>query len=142
MKRIVVVAVSLAAVFALLLGALPVMAAKPVTGDSIPIGNGFPSGMHFNLNIHGMQSNFDWQAVLDNPELDGYYGNSIFIPQVGESIITYAISKGSTIRELEVEDPVAFGPGGNRVKVLLPYKVWYNDEEVSAGGFYVYARIR
>jgi hypothetical protein len=137
MRKTISIIIPLIVAIMVTLVSIPVMAAKPLKQDGIPIGNGFPSGMHFNLNIHG-HTTFDCASM--EPELDGYFGNSVHIPEVGQSTITYAISKQSSITELKVEDACAFDDG--RVKVLLPYKVWYNDSLVKAEGFYVYGRIR
>ena len=53
MKRPVIATLSVLLAAALILGASPVMAAKPM--DVIARSNGFPSGMHFNLNLHGRE---------------------------------------------------------------------------------------
>ena len=37
-----------------------VYAAKPVDENGIPFGNGFPSGEHHNLIIHGKKADFQW----------------------------------------------------------------------------------
>jgi hypothetical protein len=92
-------------------------AGKPTKGEDGPyIGNGFPSGPHFNLNIHGKNENFTCPAakyewtLLDDPVPDdgliagdvvigeacpaGYscsqgdqvFGNVINIPQDGQGV--------------------------------------------------------
>ena len=51
MKRIIGSVISVMLLLVLVLGAVPAMAAKPVAVQYQS--NGFPSGHHFNLNLHG-----------------------------------------------------------------------------------------
>jgi len=149
MKKILIVAVSVLVVAALISGASIALAAKPQ--DVIYRSNGFPSGLHFNLNIHGKDP-----AVFDCESMDPG-GNSIFVPIEGSANITYVANKGrknnfsdgASAYELNVLDPCAVG-GDNTAQVYLPTKVWddANDdgimddnELVDAEGFYVFARI-
>jgi hypothetical protein len=105
------------AFLAILLTATQVQAGKPTKGVDGPyLGNGFPSGPHFNLNIHGKNENFVCpdptylQVVSDDPDPnllddivpgdifescpDGYtctdgeqvFGNVINVPQQGEGV--------------------------------------------------------
>jgi len=72
MKKIIIITVSLVALGALLLGALPTMAAKPQKSgsgkDVITLSNGFPSGSHETLNIHGKNESF--VCTLCDPEIE------------------------------------------------------------------------
>jgi hypothetical protein len=124
----------------MLVSAIPVMAAKPVDQNGIPIGNGFPSGKHFNLNIHGKD------LSSDDPCTHEPGGNSVFIDLYGTSIIEYQSNKKSSLTELTAVDPCASGDG--KVSVALPTKVTIVDEvtliseTVPVDGYYVYGRIQ
>ena len=98
----------------------PAMAAKPI--QVIQMSNGYPSGPHDNLNIHG-KSNF----TCDSTE----GGNSVFIDEYGDSTITYVTNRKATITDLTVLDKCAdeFRPA----VVQLPYE---------SRGYYVFAVIR
>lgn len=129
MKRITLIA--LAATAALLLGISPTMAAKPDGSDGSPNvierSNGFPSGEHFNLNIHGKKD--DGTFVCDPTP----GGNSIFIDlysAYGETTIQYVTNKKSGVTELIALDPCATDDG--TAKVQIPYE---------ADGYYVFGRI-
>jgi len=122
----------------LLIGASPVMAGgKPP--DVIENSNGFPSGIHFNLNIHGHD------LSLDDPCTHEAGGNSVFIDQYGTSTIEYRTNKKSSLTELTVTDPCATGDG--KVSINLPMKVTVVDEitliseTIPVDGYYVYGRI-
>jgi len=123
MKRIVVVAILVMVIAALVLGVSTAMAAKQQ--NVIARSNGFPSGEHFNLNIHGK----DWttcQATADN-------GGSVFVPEYGEATIQYVTNKKSSVGNLTVLDPCAGFSGDNDVaQVQLPYE---------ALGYHVFGRI-
>ena len=97
--------------------------------------NGFPSGPHYNLNIHGKKADF----VCPAQEFDSItglpvYGNSIFVPEYGEGIQIYMQSgkgsKAAAITELQAIDPCA-GFDGDGAVIQLPK----NDT-----GYRVYAR--
>ena len=131
MKRIATVAVSVMMVAALVLGVSTAMAAKPSqTGGGKPPevienSNGFPSGAHFNLNIHGK----DWETC--QATCDG--GGSLFIPEYGDATIQYVTNKKSKVGNLTVLDCCAGFDGPNDVaKVQLPYE---------PEGYYVFGRI-
>jgi len=114
----------------LVLAVSPTMAAKPQ--DVISQSNGFPSGMHFNLNIHGKDP-----LKFTCNSTDG--GNSIFIPEYGSATIQYVSNKKSSVYELTVLD--ACGMDGT-AKVQLPTHIMLDDGTViSAEGYYVFARI-
>jgi hypothetical protein len=126
------------------LSALLIITASPVMAggkspDVIEKSNGFPSGMHFNLNIHGHD------LSNDDPCTHEAGGNSVFIDQYGISTIEYQTSKKSSLTELMVTDPCATGDG--TVSISLPMKVIVFDEDTQAyetmpvDGYYVYGRI-
>ena len=125
MKRISIVVVSVMVIAALVLGASTAIAAKPdrSTGnDVIERSNGFPSGAHFNLNIHGKNENFTCNSTPG--------GGSIFVDEDGPATIQYVSNKKSSVAELTVLDPCAVD--GGTAKVQLPYE---------QQGYYVFARI-
>jgi hypothetical protein len=117
--------------------ASPVMAGK--SPEVIAKSNGFPSGMHFNLNIHGHD------LSNDDPCSHEAGGNSVFIDEYGTSTIEYKTNKKSSLTELTATDPCASGDG--KVSVSLPMKVVVFNEDtqleetVPVAGFYVYGRI-
>lgn len=134
-KKLLATILTLMAV--LLIGASPVMAGK--SPDVIAKSNGFPSGMHFNLNIHGHD------LSNDDPCTHEAGGNSVFIDEYGTSIIEYQSNKKSSLTQLTVTDPCATGDG--KVSIRLPMKVIvFNedtqlDETIPVDGYYVYGRI-
>ena len=83
--------------------------------------NGFPSGPHFNLNIHGKSDSF-----ACNPSSDG---SSIFVKEYGYSEIQYIMNRKSSLSELSVIDPCAMGES-DPAKIQLP-----------SGKYQVYARV-
>lgn len=97
-----------------------VLAAKPVR-DFTMWSNGFPSGEHFNLNIHGKKDTFVCNSTPG--------GGSVFVPEYGESLIQLIQNKKSSVEDLTVLDPCSSGPD-DPAKVQLP-----------AGEYQVYARI-
>jgi hypothetical protein len=131
MKQIKVLAISLALVTALVVAALPAMAAKPP--DIILKSNGFPSGLHFNLNIHGKNESFECTNISG--------GGSIFIDEYGPATIQYTINKKSSLETLEVIEGCAIDDG--TAKIQLPWKIRDDDGNLhDADGYYAYARIR
>lgn len=86
-----------------------VMAAKPES--AVEWSNGFPSGAHFNLNIHGKKMDYACN------ETSG--GGSVFVPEFGDSLIQLIQNKKSSVSELTVHDPCSFGPD-DPAKVQLP----------------------
>jgi hypothetical protein len=103
----------------------PVRAAKPL--DVIPYSNGYPSGAHDNLNIHGKNAEYNCNST------EG--GKSVFIAEYGDSKIQYVTNKKSSVTELTVLDPCAevFSDDGSPAKVQIPYE---------PEGYYVLARVR
>lgn len=129
MKRRKVIGLSLCLVLILLLvGVSPVMAAKPDgsggTNDVIARSNGFPSGEHFNLNIHGKNADY-----IGDPTPGG---NSVFILEYGNSTVEYVTNKKASLAELYVLDPLAEAFDGDPARVQLPYE---------AEGYHVFGRI-
>ena len=140
MKRRIVIVVTALTLVALLVGASTVIAAKPQKSgsgkDVIALSNGFPSGQHFNLNIHGKDpETFTCDATPG--------GKSVFVAEYGASTIQYVSNKKASVYSLTVLDPCAMpDPYGDGVaKVQLPYKVMVDDTPTPAGGYYVFARI-
>jgi hypothetical protein len=101
---------------ALILGltfqAYPVMAAKPL--PVIEMSNGFPSGPHYNLNIHG-KSDYTCDGTAG--------GNSVFVSEYGESTITYVTNRKSGVTELTALDKCAEPFDGDPAKVQIPHEV-------------------
>jgi len=90
-------------------------AAKP--SAVIEWSNGFPSGEHSNLNIHGKKLDFNCNNSGEGVE---DYGSSIFVPidseeAGGPSEIDFVSNKRSSLDHLKVIDPCAdpFGVPGN-----------------------------
>ena len=140
MKRRIVLVVTALTLAALFVSATAVMAAKPQNSgsgrDVIALSNGFPSGQHFNLNIHGKDVE---TFVCDSTP----GGRSVFVAEYGASAIQYVSNKKGSAYELTVLDPCAMPePYGDGVaKVQLPYQVLVDDTPTPAGGYYVFARI-
>ena len=99
-----------------------VFAAKPV--DVISLSNGYPSGAHYNLNIHGKEA-----YTCDNAE----GGNSVFISEHGDSTIGYITNRKSSVSELTVLDKCGEDFDSNSAKVQLPYE---------SQGYYVFAVVK
>ena len=121
MKRVVLIAISLVILAALVAGISTAMAAKPQ--NVIERSNGFPSGEHFNLNIHGKADTFVCDPTPG--------GGSVFVDQYGPATIQYVVNKKSSVGNLTVLDPCAVDNG--TATVQLPYE---------AQGYYVFARIQ
>jgi len=122
MKRVVLIAISLVIIAALVAGVSTALAAK--SQDVIARSNGFPSGEHFNLNIHGKKADFNCDPTVTD-------GGSVFIPEYGSASIQYLTNKKSSIGNLTVLDACA-GFDGDPALVQLPYE---------AQGYYVFGRI-
>ena len=91
-----------------------VQAAKPQ--DVIMMSNGFPSGLHFNLNIHGKDNDYNCNQTTG--------GNSVFIPLYGPSEIEFMSNKKSDITSLMVMDSCSnyfsSPPDDDPIRVFLP----------------------
>jgi hypothetical protein len=124
MKKKATVILSLA-LLGLLTTVLPVMGAKPL--DIISTSNGYPSGEHCNLNIHGKDP-----AKFD-PDLTLTGGNSVFIDLYGDSTITFRSDNRSSLTELTALDPYAEAFDNDPVLVQIPYE---------SEGYFVFARLK
>ena len=142
MKKIALYGLSFTLVAVLAFGVLPAIAGKPQ--DVIEKSNGFPSGKHFNLNIHGRDP--DTFTCNETPD-----GRSIFINLYDDcdeyvsgecgSTIQYVSNKKASLYNLDVLDMCAEDFDGTPAKVQLPYKVLVDDVPTEADGYYVYGRI-
>ncbi len=125
----------------LVLGLLTVMAAKPQ--EVIEKSNGFPSGPHSNLIIHGKDADV-FICISPSPG-----GNSLFVPEYtvdlngdkeGHVTIQYIQNKKASLTGLRVLDSCAMDDG--LAKVQLPDKVMLDDGSTQpTDGFWVYAKI-
>lgn len=135
MKKRILFLISVVTVLTLLVGGSVVMAAKPI--DVQYQSNGFPSGQHFNLNLHGK----DPLTYIGSPS-----GNSVVVDLYGDSTIEYMSNKKNRNNtELVVLDSLAesFGPDYDPAQVYLPYNIVDESDNTTkpAGGYYVYGRI-
>ena len=122
MKRTAMIVIAVVLIAALVAGISTAFAAKPQT--VIERSNGFPSGAHFNLNIHGKKADYQCDPAVG--------GGSVFVPLYGDATIEYVSNKKSSVTELIALDPCAEAFDGDPVKVQLP-----SEPE----GYYVFARI-
>jgi hypothetical protein len=83
----------------------------------ISMSNGYPSGAHFNLIVHGKKADFNC------PSTGG--GNSVFIADYGHSTIQYISNKKASLTELTVLDPCAEAFDLDPAQVQLPYDEYY-----------------
>jgi len=132
-KRIMQIAVLVLVVSVMVTS--PALAAKPI--DVQYQSNGFPSGQHFNLNLHGQ----DPATYTGNPT-----GNAVIVALNGSSTIEYLSNKKNRNNtELVVLDSLAenFGPDYDSAQVYLPYNIVDESDNTTkpAGGYYVYGRI-
>ena len=95
------------------------VADKPV--DVVMWSNGFPSGPHFNLNIHGKRDDYNCDPSSG--------GGSVFVPEYGDAEIDFVQNKKSSVSELTVHDKCG-NFDGDPALVQLP-----------KGEYQVYARI-
>jgi hypothetical protein len=113
---------------------LPALAVKP--GEEVNP-NGFPSGDHYTLNLHGKK--LDFQCPEPETDEDGnvVYGSSIFIPEDGQGIQIVMESgsakgkKAASLTEFGVKDPCTADFDGDEAVLQLPP----NDK-----GYRVYGR--
>lgn len=103
----------------LALSAATVYAAKPAA--TAEWSNGFPSGEHWNLNIHGKKAGFSCDGSAG--------GGSVFVPEYGAAQIDIVQNRRSAVENLTVHDACG-GFDGDSALVQLP-----------AGEYQVYARI-
>ena len=130
-KRIIQIAIFVLVIS--LMAVSPVLAAKPDgsngTKDVIARSNGFPSGEHYNLNIHGKKADYVGDSTPG--------GKSVFIleyntPDYPVSTIQYVTNRKASLDTLTVLDPLAEPFDDDPAKVQLPYE---------AEGYYVFGRI-
>jgi hypothetical protein len=122
MKKIIKLSLSIFSVLILFSSFNSAMAEKPL--DVIQMSNGYPSGPHYNLNIHGKS-----YYVCDPTE----GGNSVFIREYGESTITYVTNRKSAGDDLIALDKCAEPFDGTPAEIQLPYE----DQ-----GYWVFATVK
>ena len=116
--------------------------AKGKPQDVIERSNGFPSGKHFNLVIHGKES-------FDIANCDGDGGKSVFTPlnstagaQETDQTLQMFVNKKSSLSTLEVKDKCTEAFDTDPAQVQLPTKIEIDGEFVNIdGGFWVFARV-
>jgi hypothetical protein len=90
------------------------------------LSNGYPSGPHFNLNIHGKKDDFNC------PTASG--GKSLFVPEFGPSTLRMVTNKKASLETLTVLDKCGgFSSDTDSAVFQLPYL---------ASGYYVYGVTR
>jgi hypothetical protein len=133
MKKSILIVGTVVTLIALLVGTSVVMAAKPQKNgagkDVITLSNGFPSGAHYNLNIHGKSESY----VCIPYDPDALDHNVVNIPEIGEGTISYVSGKKVKINELTVFDACTetFSDDNSPAEVWIPYE---------AEGYWVFAR--
>lgn len=93
--------------------------------DVMMISNGYPSGPHHNLNMHGVKDEYNC-----NPT-EG--GNSIFIREYGTSLVEFVWNRKADIMDLTVLDKCAEWFDGDAARVQIPWE---------AEGYYLLGRLR
>jgi len=141
MKRIKIITLTVIVVFTLLLLNSTAMAAKPDGSDGTPnviaMSNGFPSGDHETLNIHGKQAGECTECVpgsIDPVTSLPVQCNVVDVPEFGTANISYVSGRKVNIAELTVFDSCAGFDSPSQedgAEVWLPYE---------AQGYYVFAR--
>ena len=119
--------------------------AKGKPQDVIEKSNGFPSGPHFNLIIHGKKSTFN----MDGTDCAGSGGKSVFTPlnstageQSTNQTLQMFVNKKSSLSTLVVKDKCTEAFDDNPAKVQLPTKIETDEGFVKIeGGFWVFARV-
>ncbi len=107
----------------LTIGASVALAAKPQ--PVIEWSNGYPSGAHHNLNLHGKNADFNCDPAPG--------GSSAFILEYGVSHLEIVSNKKSSLDSLKAIDPCAEAFDGDPVKVQIPSE---------AEGYYVFAEVK
>jgi hypothetical protein len=141
LKRILIIGVAVAAVIALFFGTLPTMAAKPQKSgsgkDVITLSNGFPSGEHETLLIHGKKAGYQCVECVPCSTCEPpVQCNVINVPEHGTATIKYVSGKKVKIDELTVFDSCA-GWQGTDPSVDDPAEVWLPYE---GQGYWVFFR--
>jgi hypothetical protein len=96
--------------------------------DVISMSNGYPSGAHFNLIIHGKKKengdvSTEATTGFNCPSTEG--GNSVFVADYGNSTIQYISNKKASLTTLTVLDACAEAFDDNPAQVQLPYDEYY-----------------
>src|SRR3990172_2631093 len=110
-----ILTVSTIAIFAVIMGlgvVSPAIAAKPQ--PVIEISNGFPSGEHHNLNIHGKKDGFSG--------CDDVGGSSIFMAEYGKGTIEFVSNQKASLDSLTALDKCAEQFDGDPARVQVPYE--------------------
>jgi hypothetical protein len=90
--------------------------------------NGYPSGAHYNLIIHGKKTE---NSDASTEEITGFNcpstegGNSVFVADYGLSTIQYISNKKASLTELTVLDSCAEAFDLDPAQVQLPYDEYY-----------------
>jgi hypothetical protein len=141
MKRRIVLVVTAIALVVLLVGASAVMAAKPQKSgsgkDVIALSNGFPSGPHETLNIHGKKADYQCVECVPCSDCDPpVQCNVVNIPEYTTEDVTISYVSGRKVKidELTVFDSCA---GFNNPGQEDGAEVWLPYEEQ---GYWVFAR--
>ena len=139
MKRILIIGLTVAAVIALFFGTLPTMADKPQKSgsgkDVITLSNGFPSGDHETLNIHGKKADYQCVECVPCATCDPpVQCNVVNVPEYGKATINYVSGRKVKIDELTVFDSCA---GFDDPKQEDGAEVWLPYQEL---GYLVFAR--
>ena len=117
---------SLLIIFACALIASPTFAAKPQ--NVISMSNGYPSGAHYNLIIHGKKTGNGEVAAEEVTGFNcpsGEGGNSVFVADYGHSTIQYISNKKASVSGLNVLDSCAEAFDLDPAQVQLPYDEYY-----------------
>lgn len=121
-------------------------AAKPQSNgagkDVIASSNGFPSGLHFNLVIHG-------KKFFDESNCVGDGGKSVFTPldstegaQEEDQKLQMFVNKKSSLSTLVVKDKCTEAFDNDPAQVQLPTNIQTDEGTVKIeGGFWVFARV-
>jgi hypothetical protein len=117
------------------------LGAKPSDPEHnvVALSNGYRSGPHFNVNIHGKKPGF----VCPEPDpLDGY-GSSVFIPEYQSdypegppTVLEHVASEKHDVPQLEVLDACSAQFDGDAARIQVPKTGVYSD------GFWVFGRVR
>ena len=113
-------------IFATALIVSPTFAAKPQ--NVISMSNGYPSGAHYNLIIHGKKTGnsdatTEESTTFHCPSTEG--GNSVFVADYGSSTIQYISNKKASVAGLTVLDSCAEAFDLDPAQVQLPYDEYY-----------------
>jgi hypothetical protein len=96
--------------------------------DVISMSNGYPSGAHFNLIIHGKKTGDSDVATEEITTFNcpsGEGGNSVFVADYGHSTIQYISNKKASLTTLTALDACAEAFDDNPAQVQLPYDKYY-----------------